>query len=186
MFRRFSFNFNLLQQHQQQRLFSIVGSETRELSSDEIKKLYSRPENVVSSSSSSKNSSLLSATTGPLLDLSLVGVVKNTQVGPSDDQSLSLKCEIATSWISPSRGAVADFLIDKQVFRVNVRGKKYLLHSDLFRENSIVYCHGRLILKPVFDSNNFRYQYFPELILTDEFGWAECLLYEKVEKREEF
>lgn len=171
--------------------FCIVGSTTKELSPEDVKRLYSRPENCRSSITTATNSQETSSfeSTGPILDLSVIGVVKNTQLGPTDDQLPLLKCDIVSSWISPARGAVSDFIVDKQVFRVQVRGRKYFSSpscsspTNLFQENAIMFCHGRLILKPVFDSNNFKYQYFPELILSDEYGWAECLMHEKVTKK---
>lgn len=126
----------------------------------------------------------INSNTGPVCDLSLCGVVRNTALGPEDEEpQRQIRCEIVTSWVSPSRGVVSQWVADRQVFRVAVRAesnsKWHCESTTPFRDGAIVYLLGKLHLRPMFDATSFTYHYLPELVLSDEFGVAECVMHEK-------
>lgn len=155
--------------------FTRCGSSVTELSAVEAAK-YARPAAAADGAAALAKPSN-ERVTGPVLDCTLCGVVRNTAVGPADDSPV-LRCDVVATSVSPSRGPLSEWVVDKQIFRVAVRGKYAAQQCTVFRDGAVVYCHGRLLLKPIFDANSFSYQYTPEVVVSDEYGWAQCVMRE--------
>jgi hypothetical protein len=194
------------------RTFSVCGAVATPLSSADVAK-YAMPAAVAQRGAASAVSvdvanALGAPATGPVFDCSVCGVVQNMQLFAGDDAVPALQCDVITSWVSPSRGAISQWTADKQAVRVNVRGAAAALavramkrrptapvgpprggvddepdaadRAAVLRDGAVVFVHGRLLLRPNFDAATFAYHYLPELVVSDQYGWARCISVEAV------
>jgi hypothetical protein len=123
-------------------------------------------------------------TTGPLLAVSVLGIVDSLSVLRTAELPL-LECRLLSPRLSkpagPSIAPSSYWTLDRPILNLVISGRQALGRSGHARpiaEGHLLFALGRMQLRPLFDAASGTYTHMHELSVTDEFGFARTVFAE--------